>query len=109
MMPLYKFLIDGGYKLKILIYSGDNDAICSTIGTQEWIWDLGYPVLSPWKQWIMDDGGVQKRQASGYHVSFGQNTSSSYHFVTVHGAGHMVPATRPAQSLHVLRTYLSGK
>ena len=28
--------------------------------------------------------------------------------MTVHGAGHMVPATRPAQGLMVLKNYLAG-
>jgi carboxypeptidase C (cathepsin A) len=28
-------------------------------------------------------------------------------FVTVHGAGHMVPATRPAQGLLLLKNFLA--
>lgn len=36
--PIYNYLIDGGYGLNILVYSGDDDSICATIGTQSWIW-----------------------------------------------------------------------
>jgi hypothetical protein len=35
--PIYKYLIDGGYNLDILIFSGDDDAVCSTLGTQKWV------------------------------------------------------------------------
>ena len=26
---------------KVLVYSGDDDSICATLGTQQWIWDMG--------------------------------------------------------------------
>jgi len=35
----FKMLSSG---LNILVYSGDNDAVCATIGTQNWIYDLGF-------------------------------------------------------------------
>jgi len=102
MMPIYKWLVEKAPEVKILVYSGDDDAVCATLGTQQWIWDMGYPISDEWAAWKMDG------QTSGYHVSFGAN-GSAFHFATVHGAGHMVPATRPAQSLQVLENYLSGK
>jgi hypothetical protein len=33
-----------GYGLDILVYSGDDDSQCATVGTQDWIWSLGYEV-----------------------------------------------------------------
>lgn len=44
MVPIYQYLIDGGFGLDILVYSGDDDSVCATIGTQSWIWDMGYEV-----------------------------------------------------------------
>lgn len=35
--PIYNYLIDGGYGLNILVFSGDDDSVCSTIGTQQWV------------------------------------------------------------------------
>jgi len=102
MMPVYKFLIDGGYKLKILVYSGDDDSVCATLGSQQWIWGLGYPVTKPWAPWMMDG------QVCGYSTTFGSG-DKKFEFLTVHGAGHMVPATRPAQSLHIFKNYLAQK
>ena len=46
MTSYYKYLIDGGFGLNILVYSGDDDDVCATIGTQSWIWRLGYRVNS---------------------------------------------------------------
>jgi len=102
MMPVYKWLIDNAPELRILVYSGDDDAICATLGSQQWIWDMGYAVSDQWAPWTMDG------QTSGFHVSFGKD-GSAFSFATVHGAGHMVPATRPEQGLQVLQNYLSGK
>lgn len=39
MMPIYSELIKTG-KLRILVYSGDDDSVCATLGTQQWIWDV---------------------------------------------------------------------
>lgn len=32
--PIYNYLIDGGFGLNILVFSGDDDGVCGTIGTQ---------------------------------------------------------------------------
>ena len=44
MTPYYNYLIDGGYKLNLVVYSGDDDDVCATSGSQSWVWDLGYEV-----------------------------------------------------------------
>jgi len=46
MTAYYNYLIDGDFGLDILVYSGDDDDVCATQGTQSWIWDLGYAVVS---------------------------------------------------------------
>jgi len=98
MMQVYEDLISKG-GLKILVYSGDDDSICSTIGTQMWIWDLTVNkeggVVDKWKPW------KTKGQVSGYTVAW-----KGMRFTTVHGAGHMVPSTRPAQALDLFRRFL---
>lgn len=80
MTPYYKYLIDKKFGLNILVYSGDDDDVCATIGTQSWIWDLGYHVSGRrWQEWLTADG-----QTAGYLTKF-RNTKLA--FATVHGAG----------------------
>jgi len=101
MTPYYKYLIDGQYGLNILVYSGDDDDVCSTVGTQSWIWDLGYEVSgNPWQAYKISDQIV-----AGYLTRW-RNTKLA--FATVHGAGHEVPAYKPDIALHLWRSFLNG-
>ena len=48
-------------------------------------------------------------QTAGYVTNFDLGkTESSFTFATVHGAGHEVPAYRPAEGLAMLQSFLSG-
>lgn len=98
MMPYYTRLIDE-YDMAILIFSGDDDAVCATEGTQWWIYDLGYDVdpTCYWRPW--EEGG----QVAGYHTRF---ENAQLAFVTVHSAGHEVPAYQPARAFTLLQKYL---
>lgn len=98
MTPLYNELIDGGAGINMLVFSGDNDGVCATIGTQAWIYDLGYDVTSLWKDWIVDG------QTAGWVTKF----NAPLTFVTVHGAGHEVPAYKPKEALDLFEKYLNG-
>jgi len=98
MMGYYNKLIDGKYNLKMLVYSGDDDSVCATVGTQDWIWTLGYKNINLWDVWNVDN------QVAGYVTRFEHDLT----FVTVHDAGHMVPEFRPARGLEVFRKYLDG-
>lgn len=100
MEGLYKRFIDGGHGLKILVYSGDDDSVCATWGTQEWIWGLGYRVAGAhWAQWHDQD-----QQVAGYVTQF----EGGLTFVTVHGAGHEVPTYTPGAALELFKAYLNG-
>ena len=80
--PIYNYLIDGKYGLDILVFSGDDDGVCPTEGTQDWIWDLGYkPSGRRWQPYKVND------QVAGYLTKW---TNQKLAFATVHGAGHEV-------------------
>jgi carboxypeptidase C (cathepsin A) len=101
MTPIYNYLIDGGFKLNILVFSGDDDDVCATIGTQDWIWDLGYQVAGkPWQAYTVDG------QVGGYLTKW-SNTKLA--FATVHGAGHEVPAYKPEAAYWLWESYLKGE
>ena len=106
--PLYNYLIDGGFGLNILVYSGDDDSVCALTGTNSWIWTLGYDVQvgEYWNDWQTDLGDGNGKQTSGYYTKFAPETKLT--FATVHGAGHEVPTYRPKQALQLLENFLSG-
>lgn len=89
-------------ELRILVYSGDDDSVCGTIGTQRWIYDLGFPVDSLWKTWTVDG------QTAGYTTTFKTPFSkeSRFSFITVHGAGHEVPTYKPKEALDLFKMYI---
>jgi len=104
MEPVYEYLFDGKFNLNILVYSGDDDSVCATSGSQEWIWDLrGQSVTSDWAQWkYVDD--YYGSQIAGYVVKF-----KDFTFATVHSAGHEVPTYKPQAALDLFKKYLSGE
>jgi len=98
MQPVYQYLLANAHQLKIFIFSGDNDSICATLGTQHWLYNLGLPVTSPWKAWTARSG-----QVGGYLVKF-----KGISLLTVHGAGHEVPHYTPELGFEVLEMYLNN-
>jgi carboxypeptidase C (cathepsin A) len=90
--------------LRVLVYSGDDDSVCGTIGTQRWIYDLGFSVDSLWNTWTVDG------QTAGYITTFKTPFSkeSRFAFITVHGAGHEVPTYKPKEALDLFQKYLQN-
>jgi len=101
MVPIWQWLLnntDGRY----MIYSGDDDTVCATLGTQQYIWDMGFSVKTPWAAWKVDD------QVAGFYVDWDTRSKAKWALATVHGAGHMVPQTQPKRSFALLKAFLSG-
>jgi carboxypeptidase C (cathepsin A) len=101
MVDFYPELIESGANLNILVYSGDDDSVCATIGTQSWIWDLGYKVSGrAWRPYVVSD------QTAGYLTKW-KDTKMA--LLTVHGAGHEVPTYKPNVALDMFSRYLNGE
>lgn len=92
--------------LRVLVYSGDDDGVCGTIGTQRWIYDLGFTIKSLWKTWYVDG------QTAGYITKFNTppvgSKDSRFYFMTVHFAGHEVPTYKPKEALELFDMYLNN-
>jgi carboxypeptidase C (cathepsin A) len=97
MEPYYLTLINDA-KIKILVFSGDDDSVCATSGSQYWIYPLDYNITSPWKTWTDTDG-----QVGGYLVKF-----TGFNFVTIHTAGHEVPTYQPSRAFTLFQNFLNG-
>eukprot|EP01084_Bolivina_argentea_P134669 237472_1 len=76
MESYYTYLVNGDYNLNIAIYSGDDDSVCGTLGTQSWLFNMGWTIEKSWSSW------QYQGQTAGYHVKF----RNALDFVTIHSA-----------------------
>ena len=88
-------------KLKILIYSGDTDALVPFNGNQLWIRDLKLNIIKPWRQWRVDNDTAN---VAGYVVKYDGLT-----FCTVKGTGHMAPYGKRKECHYMFKKYLNGE
>merc|ERR1712146_213691 len=89
---------------RMLIYSGNVDACVPYWGSEEWTRQLGFPVREAWRPWT--SGSRDEPNAgnvlAGYVTVYDSN-STDFTFLTVAGAGHLVPQHKPVQALHMLQ------
>jgi carboxypeptidase C (cathepsin A) len=102
MVPIYQELLNGTSGINILVYSGDDDSVCGTIGTQSWIWGMGYEASARtyWSPYVVAE------QTAGFLTKW---KDTKLGFLTVHGAGHEVPAYKPEVALDLFTRYLKGE
>ena len=93
-------------ELRVLVYSGDDDSVCGTIGTQRWIYELGFPTTTLWDTWYNSEG-----QTAGFITKFKTpfGMTSRFSFITVHDAGHEVPTYKPKDALELFEMYINNK
>lgn len=95
MKEVYLKLLSLG--LRALVYNGDTDMACNFLGDQWFVEDLGLQRTSSYLSWIQDN------QVAGFYQQFGNLT-----FLTVKGAGHMVPQWAPGPALHMFQSFLNN-
>lgn len=86
-------------KIRMMHFSGDVDGAVGTIGTQNWIDSLNWEITGDWAQWKFNS------QVAGYSTEY----VDDFHFIIVHGAGHMVPEDKPPQALQFLYNWIDKK
>ncbi|XP_038708604.1 serine carboxypeptidase-like 20 [Tripterygium wilfordii] len=97
MIPYHRKLTTRGYS--VLIYSGDHDLVAPFTGSQAWVRSLGYGIVDEWRPWKVDD------QVAGYIQGYHHKLT----FMTIMGAGHRVPESKPKEALHFYSHWLEGK
>jgi carboxypeptidase C (cathepsin A) len=89
--------------VRVLIYAGTYDWQCNWVSNVYWTerleWSGGEEYQkAEWRDWSVEKGG----EKAGETKSWGPLT-----FVTVRGAGHMVPFDKPAESLAMVSRWLA--
>lgn len=77
---IYSELRGKGYKM--LMYTGDTDAMIPTLGTQQWINDMNWTVTDVWRPYFIPVTETTKKVAGYVEVR------DDFTLATVHGAGH---------------------
>ncbi|KAM3403106.1 hypothetical protein ACQJBY_006704 [Aegilops geniculata] len=95
-LPIVKKLAQEG--LRIWIFSGDTDGRIPTTSTRYTLKKLGLPIKEDWSPWFTH------KQVGGWSVVYDGLT-----FVTVRGAGHMVPTSRPEKALQLFEHFLANR
>ncbi|KAH7936214.1 hypothetical protein HPB52_020088 [Rhipicephalus sanguineus] len=98
MREVVQQLAESGH-LKGLIYHGDVDMACPFQGGEWFTRSLGYETTSQYKMWHV--GPI----IAGFVQTFANNIT----FVTVKGAGHMVPMDKAQESLVMISNFLSNR
>ncbi|XP_065188841.1 uncharacterized protein LOC135819543 [Sycon ciliatum] len=88
---------------RILIYNGDADASVPFTDNKEWTESfaaqMGLVVSYPWQPWLTELG-----QVGGYMTGY----TKDFTFMTVRGAGHMVPMLKPAPALEMFTRFIQN-
>ena len=106
LLPLYKELAQ---EFRVLIYSGDVDACVPYWGTEEWTRELGFPKTQDWRPWHSPVREGLPPLRAGYIVNYGSPATKDFKYVTVQGAGHMVPQHKPDFALTMITNFLQDK
>jgi len=97
--PLYSELVK---EYQMLIYSGDTDGCVPFVGTEYWTRNLNYSVVEDWHQWFGQPDREHGIHKAGYAVTYDE-----FQFVTINGAGHMVPQYQPGFALTMFEKFLA--
>ncbi|XP_047044288.1 serine carboxypeptidase-like 11 [Lolium rigidum] len=84
-----------GYR--VLVYSGDHDALVPFLGTQSWVRSLNFPVLDEWRAWHLDG------QSAGFSITYKNNLT----FATIKGGGHNAPEDQPERGFAMFSRWIS--
>lgn len=87
-------------KYKMMKYSGNIDAVVPTDGTLGWINSLNRTVVKEWRQF---NSSLTSGQVGGWVEDLDGLT-----FVSVLGAGHMVPTDRPVAIKYAISSFING-
>ncbi|KAI1889967.1 hypothetical protein AGOR_G00168360 [Albula goreensis] len=83
--------------VRALVYNGDTDMACNYLGDQWFVEQLNQKETTVYQRWVYDN------QIAGFYQQFSNIT-----FLTVKGAGHMVPQWAPGPAFHMFQSFLSN-
>uniref|UniRef100_F1KPY0 Carboxypeptidase n=1 Tax=Ascaris suum TaxID=6253 RepID=F1KPY0_ASCSU len=106
--PVFQSILNSNYPLKMLIYNGDVDSVCSILEAQ-WFFEafatsnqMNSTTRVPWYYQLSSE---YFEEIGGYIKSFSKG-SLKIDLLTVKGAGHYVPTDRPGPALQMFTNFI---
>jgi len=97
-LPIYREIFVKYPSIRVLVYSGDVDAIVPYWGTSLWVEGFKQPIKEAWRAWY-----DAEKQVGGFVEVF-----NSFTFATVRNAGHMVPWYQPERAYILYSSFLTN-
>jgi len=95
MQSRVQYAVNSG--IRVLLYYGDVDMACNFLIGERFANKLGFTHTTNKRSFRVNN------QVAGFQTEYG-NVS----MITVRGSGHMVPTDKPAESWHILDTWIRG-
>lgn len=95
MLDFYFKLLSSG--LRVLVYNGDTDMVVNYLAGQWFVESLNHKLASNYTPWLYNN------QIAGFYLQYSNMT-----FLTVKGAGHMVPQSTPGAALKMFISFLTN-
>lgn len=86
-------------KCRVLLYYGDLDMVCNFLGGEESLYSTGLPTFGNYEPWYYNDSNG--RQVGGF-----ASVHPNLKFITIKGAGHLVPGDRPDEAWSMMKTFI---
>jgi carboxypeptidase C (cathepsin A) len=88
-------------KIRVLVYNGDTDPAITSFAAQNWTTHLHFTETQEWRPWTVDGC----RRMGGYVTRY----DGDFDFLTIRGAGHMVPTYKAAATFTFMRAWIEDK
>lgn len=95
------FYLSQAGKLKMLVYNGDTDPAITSFAAQNWTSHLGLAIQQDWRPWTLDGC----KHVGGYVTRY----EGGLDFLTIRGAGHLVPTYKPDAAFVFIKSWMEGK
>lgn len=73
------------------------------VGSERWTRSLNYTMTDGWHQWFAHPKQGSEQHKAGYAITY-----DKFQFVTVNGAGHMVPTFQPGFAIDLFEKFLNN-